>query len=200
VAAIVLVAVLAGVTALILLPRDQAVEPSVLAPERERTPAFAFAVAHTGALPTAELKARKAVWTNPVLKLRGASKLASTKVIASVTRLYRDAFLDPANWRTGTYGSLLLAFGPAAKTQARKDVRVMTAGGGAGDAYDAITPRHSTIAGSSNTRFDSAGRFFFEHTGHGWKIVSFDVRRHDRPVDKRTASASVVATPTEAAT
>ena len=227
-AAIVLVAVLAGVTALILLPRDQAVEPSVLAPERERTPAFAFAVARTGALPTAELKARKAVWTNPVLKLRGASKLASTKVIASVTRLYRDAFLDPANWRTGTYGSLLLAFAPAAKTQARKDVRVMTAGGGAGDAYDAITPRHSTIAttvlldrsgrpaivlasarfralgrtiaGTSNTRFDSAGRFFFEHTGHGWKIVSFDVRRHDRPVDERTASASVVATPTEAAT
>jgi hypothetical protein len=226
--AIVLVVAIAGIAALILVPRDRTVEPSVLSPEREHTPAFAFAVTHTGALPTAELKARKPVRTNPVLKLRGASKLASTRVIASVTRLYRDAFLDPANWRAGTYGSLLAAFAPAARTQARKDVRVMTAGGGAGDAYEAISPRPSTIAttvlldrsgrpaivlasarfralgrtiaGTSNTRFDSVGRFFFERTGSGWKIVSFDVRRHDRPVDTRSAGSSVGPSPTEAAT
>jgi hypothetical protein len=227
--AILLVVAIAGIAALVLVPRDRTVEPSVLSPEREHTPAFAFAVTHTGALPTAELKARKPVRTNPVMKLHGASKLASTRVISSVTRLYRDAFLDPANWRAGTYGSLLAAFAPAARPpQARKDVRVMTAGGAAGDAYAAISPRPSTItttvlldrrgrpaivlasarfralgrtiAGTSNTRFDSAGRFFFERTGSGWKIVSFDVRRHDRPVDKRSAGSSVGPSPTEAAT
>jgi hypothetical protein len=228
VAAIVLAAALVGITALVVLPRDQTIEPSVLAPEREGTPAFAFAVGRTGALPTAELKVRKPVLKNPVMKLRGASKLASTRVIATVTRLYRGAFLDPANWRTSRYGSLLAAFAPAARAQARREVRVMTAGAAAGDVYEAISPRPSriattvlldrggrpavvlasarfralgrTIAGTSNTRFDSAGRFFFERTGGGWKIVSFDVRRRDRPVDKRSPGASAGASPTEGAT
>jgi hypothetical protein len=227
VAAIALVAVLGGVAALLLMQREDAIAPSVLAPQRERAPAFAFAVARTGALPTAQLRARKAVRTDPVLKLRGESKRASARVIASVTRLYRGAFLDPANWVPGTYGSLWSDFASPAKVEARMDVRVLTAGA-AGEAYVAIAPRPSTISttvlldrngrpaivlasarfralartitGTSNTRFDSTGRFFFERVGGGWKIVSFDVRRHDRKVDKRSATASGAPTPSEGAT
>ena len=167
--------------------------------------------------------------TDPLLRLRGASKVASDRVIVATTRLYREAFLDPANWRTGTYDALWEDFASTAKVQARKDARILTAGSAAADAYAGIVPRHSTIAttvlldrkgkatvvlvtarfeafgrtlsGASNTRFDSAGRFFFERVGGGWKIVSYDVHRHDRPVAKTAPSpAGVPATsPTGAA-
>jgi len=200
--AAILVAAVAG-AALLFVPREETVAPSVREPEREGAPAFAFAVVHTGALPTAQLQVRKPVRTDPLLKLRGPSELASRRVIASVTRLYRGGFLDPANWRAGTYESLWRDFEIPARTQARKEVRVMTAGTAAGEAYVAIAPRPSTIsttvlldrngrpaivlasarfralartiAGTSITRFDSTGRFFFERVvGGGW-IVAFYV-------------------------
>jgi len=45
------------------------------------------------------------------------------------------------------------------------------------------------IAGSSNTRFDSTGRFFFQRVGGSWKIVSYDVRRSDERVEKSLPSS-----------
>ena len=192
--------------------RDDRIAPSIIQTGPERTPAFAFAVGRSGALPTAAIRSRKPVRTDPLLHLRGTSRLASMRAIASITRLYRSAFLDPAHWESGTYESLWRDFARAARTQARKDVQVLTAGAAAGEAYDAIVPRPSVvsttvllerkgkpvmvlvnarfralgrrIAGPSNTRFDSAGRFFFQRVGGGWKIVSYDVRRSDERVEK----------------
>jgi hypothetical protein len=197
--------------------RDDRIAPSIIQTGPERTPAFAFAVGRSGALPTAAIRSRKPVRTDPLLRLRGASKLASTRAIASITRLYRSAFLDPAHWHSGTYESLWRDFAKAARAQARKDVRVLTAGATAGEAYDAIVPRPSAInttvllerkgkpimvlvsarfralgrriAGSSNTRFDSTGRFFFQRVGGSWKIVSYDVRRSDERVERSLPSS-----------
>jgi hypothetical protein len=194
-----------------------AVPPVIIQSGPERTPAFAFAVARSGALPTAAIRSRKPVRYDPLLRLHGASRLASRRAIASITRLYRDAFLVPAHWQSGTYGSLWRDFTRAAKAQARNDVRVLTAGATAGEAYDAIVPRPSAIsttvllerkgkpvmvlvnarfqaigrriAGSSNTRFDSTGRFFFQRVGGSWKIVSYDVRRSDDRVEKSLPSS-----------
>ncbi len=216
-AVIALIAAAAAIGAIVVWPRDERIAPSIAEPAPQRTPAFAFAVGRSGALPTAAIKARKPVRTDPLLPLRGASKDASRSAIASVNRLYRGAFLDPANWQSGSYGSLMREFARTAKAQARKDVRVLTAGAAAGNAYLAIAPRPSnvtttvlldrtgkpaivlastwfralgrTIAGSSNTRFDSAGRFFFERVGRSWKIVSYDVRRRDDAVDEPSPSA-----------
>ena len=217
VAAVVLVAAIA-VVGFVLGSRDDRVAPSIVQTGRpERTPAFAFAVGRSGALPTAAIRSRKPVRNDPLLRLRGASRLASQTAIASITRLYRDAFLVPAHWQSGTYESLWPDFARAAKAGARKDVRVLTAGATAGEAYDAIAPRPSAIsttvllerkgkpvmvlvnarfralgrriAGSSNTRFDSTGRFFFQRVGGSWKIVSYDVRRSDERVDKSLPSS-----------
>jgi len=154
-AAITLVVVGAGI-ALSLAPGDERVTPSLVEPASEHAPPFSFAVVHTGALPTAQLKVRKAVRTDPVLKLRGPSQVASTQAIASVTRLYRGAFLDPAAWGSGAYASLWRDFTPAARTQARKDVRVLTAGTAAGEAYVAIAPRPSRI--TTTVLLDRNGR------------------------------------------
>jgi hypothetical protein len=196
---------------------DRIVPSTIQTGRAERTPGFAFVVARSGALPTAAIVSRKPVRTDPLLHLRGASRLASKRVIASITRLYRNAFLDPAHWRNGTYESLWRDFARAARAQARKDVRVLTAGATAGEAYDAIVPRPSAIsttvllerkgkpvmvlvnarfralgrriAGSSNTKFDSTGRFFFQRVGGSWKIVSYDVRRSDDRVEKSVPSS-----------
>jgi len=213
-AGVVLVAAIA-VIGFVIGSRDDRIAPSIIQTGPERTPAFAFAVGRTGALPTAAIRSRKPVRTDPLLRLRGASRLASKRAIASITRLYRSAFLDPANWRDGTYESLWRDFARAAGAQARKDVRALTVGAAAGEAYDAIVPRPSAIsttvlldrkgkpamvlvsarfralgrrlAGSSNTRFDSTGRFFFQRVGGSWKIASYDVRRSDDRVEKRAA-------------
>ena len=213
-AGVVLVAAIA-VIGFVIGSRDDRIAPSIIQTGPERTPAFAFAVGRTGALPTAAIRSRKPVRTDPLLRLRGASRLASKRAIASITRLYRSAFLDPANWRDGTYESLWRDFARAPRAQARKDVRVLTVGATAGEAYDAIVPRPSAIsttvlldrkgkpamvlvnarfralgrriAGSSDTRFDSTGRFFFQRVGGSWKIASYDVRRSDDRVEKRAA-------------
>ena len=196
---------------------DRIAAPSIIRSGPERTPAFAFAVARSGAPPTAAIRSRKPVRTDPLLRLHGASRLASRRAIASITRLYRDAFLVPTHWQSGTYESLWRDFARAARAQARNDARVLTAGATAGEAYDAIVPRPSVIsttvllerkgkpvmvlvsarfralgrriAGSSNTRFDSAGRFFFQRVGGSWKIVSYAVRRSDDRVDKSLSSS-----------
>ena len=213
-AGVVLVAAI-GVIGFVIGSRDDRIAPSIIQTGPERTPAFAFAVGRTGALPTAAIRSRKPVRTDPLLRLRGASRLASKRAIASITRLYRSAFLDPANWRDGTYESLWRDFARAARAQARKDIPVLTVGAAAGEAYDAIVPRPSAIsttvlldrkgkpamvlvnarfralgrriAGSSDTRFDSTGRFFFQRVGGSWKIASYDVRRSDDRVEKRAA-------------
>jgi hypothetical protein len=215
---VVLVAAIA-VIGFVFGSRDERIAaPSIIQTGPERTPAFAFAVGRSGALPTTAIRSRKPVRTDPLLHLRGASRLVSKRAIASITRLYRGAFLDPALWRSGTYESLWRDFVRAARAQARKDVRVLTAGAAAGEAYDAIVPRPSAIsttvllerkgkpvmvlvnarfralgrriAGSSNTRFDSDGRFFFQRVGGSWKIVSYDVRRSDDRVEKSLPSST----------
>jgi hypothetical protein len=198
---------------------DRVAAPSIIQTGPARTPAFAFAVTRSGALPTAAIRSRKPVRTDPLLRLHGPSRLVSRRAIASITRLYRDAFLVPAHWQSGTYESLWPYFSRSARAQARRNVRVLSAGPTAGEAYDAIVPRPSTIsttvllerkgkpvivlvdarfralgrriAGSSNTRFDSAARFFFQRVGGSWKIVSYDVRRSDERVDKSVSSSPV---------
>jgi hypothetical protein len=216
-AGVVLVAAIAAMVFVFGYRDDRIAAPSIIQSGPERTPAFAFTVARSGALPTAAIRARKPVRTDPLLRLHGASRLASRRAIASITRLYRDAFLVPAHWQSGTYESLWRDFASAARAQGRNDVRVLTAGATAGEAYDAIVPRPSVIsttvlleregkpvmvlvnarfralgrriAGSSNTRFDSAGRFFFQRVGGSWKIVSYDVRRSDDRLEKSLPSS-----------
>jgi hypothetical protein len=216
-AGVVAVAAIAVIVFVFRSRDDRMAAPSIIQTGPERTPAFSFAVARSGALPTAAIRSRKPVPYDPLLRLRGASKLASQRAIASITRLYRDAFLDPAHWQSGTYESLWRDFARAARARARKDVQVLTAGATAGEAYNAIVPRRSAIsttvllerkgkpvmvlvnarfralgrriAGSSNTSFDSTGRFFFQRVGGSWKIVSYDVRRSDERVEKSVPSS-----------
>jgi hypothetical protein len=212
-----LVVAVAGIV-FVLGSRPDVIVPSVAPSVSERTPAFAFVVGRSGVLPTAAIRVRRPVRTDPMLRLHGPSKVAARRVTASITRLYRAGFLDPSNWRAGAYDGVWEDFAGAARVQARNDVRILTAGAAAGEAYLTIVPRRSTISttvlldrqgkpavvlaearfralgqravGPSDTRFDSSGRFFLERIGGSWKIVSYEVRRSDEKVDGGSPSAT----------
>src|SRR5947208_6657509 len=143
-AGVVLIAAIA-VIGYMFRSRDDRIAPSIIQTGPERTPAFAFAIGRSGALPTGAIRSRKPVRTDPLLRLRGSSRLASKRAIVSITRLYRSGFLDPAHWHSGTYESLWRAFARAARAQARKDVRVLTEGATAGEAYVSCVPRMYAI-------------------------------------------------------
>src|SRR5262249_37658041 len=83
VAAVAVLAVLAA-TGVLRIARLERVLPSIVPTGPERVPAFAFAVTRTGALPTAAIRVRKPVRTDPMLRVRGPSKRASREVIATI--------------------------------------------------------------------------------------------------------------------
>src|SRR6476659_609411 len=101
-AGVVLVAAIAVVWFVFGSRDDRIAAPSIIQTGPERTPAFAFAIARSGALPTAAIRSRKPVRHDPLLRLHGASRLASQRALASITRLYRNGFLVPAHWQSGT--------------------------------------------------------------------------------------------------
>ena len=50
------------------------------------------------------------------------------------------AFLDPDNWLEGSYDSVWELFESGARREAQSQVETLTAGAGAGDAFEQILP------------------------------------------------------------
>ena len=119
---------------------------------------------------------------------------------------YQQAFLNPANWKSGTYDSAWGSFTPAAAARAEERLDVLTLGADAGDTYEAIQPEPSllglrvltnehgkpvaayalvTFAAEARTRAGdprkviSVGRFALEPAGSSWRISGFRVSRKD---------------------
>ncbi len=137
---------------------------------------------------------------------RQASAAAATAAEGVLTELYREGFLDPANWEQGSYADAFGGFARGARDRAETHPDLLTAGPGAGDRYERIEPRAGRIAtrilldrrgspvllvsvvrftalatGSDEVVLRSAGQYFFERVGNAWRIVSFDVTRDDGP-------------------
>src|SRR5438046_10365657 len=118
-AGVVLVAAIA-VIGYMFRSRDDRIAPSIIQTGPERTPAFAFAVGRSGALPTAAIRSRKPVRTDPLLRLGGASTLASNHAVAPIARHYRSRFMHPAHRHGGTDESLGQGFATRERAQARE--------------------------------------------------------------------------------
>jgi len=77
-----------------------------------------------------------------------ATVVASPNLDSSARTLTRwfntEAFLDPANWQDGAYGTAFDGFSEQARAEAEADIDVLTAGTGAGE-LSAITPMPSTV-------------------------------------------------------
>ena len=196
-----------AVAVTVVLSRDGGAPEGTLVGEREEggdeiavseTPSFRFTVKRPVLLPT---RARSVQRPDKVVGNR-----AATTAAAALTDLYTEAFLDPANWKSGSYADAFGVFSTGASRTARERTAVLTAGPGAGARFEQILP----VSGSIDTKIlldrsgkpalvlsavrfraealgpepmmlRSEGRFFFERVQGRWKIVSFLVHRDDRP-------------------
>jgi hypothetical protein len=159
------------------------------------TPAFRFHASHR-LVRTADVTIGR--------RDRRISARASAAAESLLTDLYVEGFLDPANWTTGTYDDAFRGFAREAQRRATTRTALLTAGAGAGSRYERIVPRSGRITtrvlldregrpallmsivrfsaratGERSVTVRSSGRFFLERRGGSWRIVAFDVTRHD---------------------
>jgi hypothetical protein len=166
------------------------------------------------ALPTPDFQFRGAkavpiatVATQSTKKLKNPAQEAARQTTGVIHQLYTSAFLDPANWQSGTYDSAYALFSSSAAAQAKASADVLTAGPQAGDTFTDIQPGKATIQSrvlmdlrgnpftvvakvtftAEGTQTDerttllvSSGSFFLRRVNGDWKIVAFDVHRGDK--------------------
>lgn len=162
------------------------------------TPAFDFRAGKTIAISTSETVRAK--------DLQTMADQTAVEVTPVIDALFTQAFLNPENWRNGSYDAALEAFDDAARTSAENQIETVTLGTSAGDTYDTVGPGKSKLwfrvlfdADSKPktvvavVRFHALGKrtdgtytditahaqFFMHDTGSGWKIFSFKVGRTD---------------------
>jgi hypothetical protein len=177
------------------------------------TPDFAFKVTKVTAVATRSESKHQDLETK--------AKEAAGQVESQMNSLYIGAFLDPGNWLDGSYDGVWELFDEGAIAEARTQVETLTAGTGAGDAFEEILPEPSTLktkvlfdlkdeaysvvaiarfeaVGSGkdgqDVRMSSRGQFVFQRMDGDWRVVSFKVIR-DNELQAPIPSAS--ATPTE---
>lgn len=177
-------------------------------------PEFDFTVGQATAIST----------TNPESKeLAAAAETAADEVVEPMTVLYVEAFLDPANWREGTYDEVWTLFEGGAATSAQEDMEILTLGTQAIDAYEKVEPvkgklsfrvllddednpativvvvrfvANAEVEGGDVIAIVSTGQYFLRDTGDGWKVYSYDVVRDDHakaPSSEPSASPSAEA-------
>ena len=205
-------AVIAVVIAVVLLGGGD-VLPNIIGPDRPETPEFAFETAKVTAIPT-RTDAKDG-------ELDTKAEPVAGEVEDTMDALYIGAFLDPANWQEGAYDDVWELFEPGAGAEAQAQVDTLTAGTGAGDAFDEIQPTLGTLQmkvlfdqedqafsavaivrfgarGKSkvgpDVRIRSEGQFVFEQLDGDWKVVSFKVLRHNDLLEP-PASASASGSP-----
>jgi hypothetical protein len=173
--------------------------PGIGDDEEPQTPAFAFETTKVLAVPT-----RPNVTPE---ELKPNAEPAAGEIAALMDALYLEAFFDVDNWQTGTYDEVWPLFDASAAEQARAESEVLTAGSGAGDAFERIDPgfaelktkvllnhedRPVSVAavvifratgrgkdGGSDVLMQSNGQFTFRQVDGGWRIVAFHVQRND---------------------
>ncbi len=163
------------------------------------TPDFAFQTSKLLVVPTTA-KAQTE-------KLRTKAKTPAADVKKIMDALYINAFLDPGNWQGASYDDVWTLFDGGSGTEAQAQVDTLTAGTGAGAAFDTILPigtstlkmkvlfdpkeaPYSVVAivkfkalGAGKDGQDlqmlSTGQYVFQKVDGSWKVVSFKVVRND---------------------
>lgn len=138
--------------------------------------------------------------------LRSAAETAGKDVVDVIDGFYTEAFLDPSNWRDGSYDSAFHDFEDAATSSAEGQLDAVTLGKTAGDRFASVSPDTSKLSfrvlfdpngkaktvvaiadfqalakgkDGTYTEIVSKGEFFLHDTGDGWKVFSFSVHRAD---------------------
>jgi hypothetical protein len=178
--------------------------------EDDTIPAFDFKVGKTSAVSVTADKE----------KTPDVAKTAATDITSALDTLYTEAFLDPANWRDGSYDEVWPVFADSATGEAQQDADALTVGTGGGEAFQKIVEpkgriqvkvllndkdriatavaivRFSAVGTRKDgklTVFRSAGQYFMQPGDDGWQVYSFSVNRDDQlrePKPSASASAS----------
>lgn len=184
---------------LFLVLRDGGGVPGVLGGGEDDTiPAFDFRVARTVPVSVAQSDAKQ---------LAGAAEAVSVPVADTMTLLYTEAFLDPANWRDGSYEEVWPLFDGGSQAAAQEDGDTLTLGTTAGDRFEKVDrPRGkitvkvlldeadepvtavaivtfqalATGKDGTDTMIVSIGQYFLRETPEGWLVYSFSVSRDDQ--------------------
>ena len=207
--------VVAAVVVIVLLLGGTDALPGI-GPERPPTPDFAFETVKVTAVPT--------VAGAPASDLDAKATSAAHQVQETMDALYIGAFLDPGNWQEGSFDDVWGLFEEGAGTEAQEKVDTLTAGIGAGDAFDTILPdvgelktkvlfdqhekAYSVVAivrfeatgsgkgGGDDLLMKSQGQFVFQKLDGDWKVVSFKVVRNDeQQAPAPSSSASATGSP-----
>ncbi len=201
---------------LFLVLRDGGGVPGVLGGGEDDTiPAFDFRVARTVPVSVAQSDTKQ---------LAGAAEAVSAPVTDTMTILYTEAFLDPANWRDGSYEEVWPLFDGGSQAAAQEDGDTLTLGTTAGDRFEKVDrPRGkitvkvlldeadepvtavaivtfqalATGKDGTDTMIVSIGQYFLRETPEGWLVYSFSVSRDDQasmPTSGPSPSTMPVAT------
>jgi hypothetical protein len=135
-----------------------------------------------------------------------SAKTAAANVTSTLQTLYTEGFLDPGNWRDGSYDEVWPVFTDDAEAAAQRDQSTLTVGSAGGDTFTKIAEPEGhvevhvllnkqdqvatavalvtfeatgTRKDGKLTHFQSTGQYFLRHVGGGWRIYAFDVHRDD---------------------
>ena len=149
----------------------------------------------------------KAIPTGKTAHTGRRAKLAAPGIERTLDALYFTAFLDPAAWQSGNYGSAWKLFTSSAAPGARKQERTLTLGSGAGSRYDSVAAgktglfirvlmdpagRPSTAVAAvkftatatqttgGTTTISSVGDYYLTPRHRGWSISGYAVKLSGR--------------------
>jgi hypothetical protein len=133
----------------------------------------------------------------------------ATQVGDTMTTLYTEAFLDPANWRGGSYDEVWPLFEDGSQAAAQQDGTTLTLGPSAGDRFDKVDQPLGTLnvkvlldrtnqpatavaivkfkalgtaTDGTSILLVSTGQYFLRPLSDGWRVYSFSVNRDDHEV------------------
>jgi hypothetical protein len=161
------------------------------------TPPLELRLTKAAAIPTTDTKADQ---------LSASARDVATQVTQTIHDLYTAAFLDPGNWRDGSYDAVWAMFDEGSRASAEQNVETLTAGTAAGDTFDEIARpggkvsvkvltdskdqpatavaivtfvAHASGKDGTFTAIVSQGQYFLKQTPDGWVIYSYSVGRKD---------------------
>jgi len=132
-----------------------------------------------------------------------------TQVGDTMTDLYTEAFLDPANWRDGSYDEVWSLFEEGSQAAAQQEGATLTLGPTAGDRFDKVDQPLGTLnvrvlldrsnqpvtavaivkfkalasaKDGTTTAVVSTGQYFLRSVSDGWLVYAFSVSRDDHEV------------------
>lgn len=177
-------------------------------------PAFDFRVTRAVPILTTDKKPKQ---------FDATAKDVAVQVGDTLTTLYTEAFLDPANWRGGSYDEVWPLFEDGSQAAAQQNGTTLTLGPSAGDRFGKVDQPLGTLnlkvlldranqpatavaivkfkalataKDGTTVAVVSTGQYFLRSLSDGWLVYAFSVSREDHevvPSPGPSASATVEA-------